>query len=770
MGELATLISDLALLLVVAAITTLLCKKLRQPVVIGYILAGFLIGPVVSFLPTVGDMENIDLWAEIGVIFLMFSLGLDFSLHKLATVGGTGVISALVQIGGMMLLGYLVGQLLGWSAMDSIFLGGMLSMSSTMISIKAIEDMGLKERPFTKLAIGTLVIEDIVAIFLLVVLSTIAVSQGVSGMELAATIAKLMFYLILWLLLGIYIIPTFLQKTKKLMSDETLLVTALGICFGMVWLADAIGFSSALGAFLAGSILAGTIQGEHIAELVNPCKDLFGAVFFVSVGLMVVPSMLVEYFVPIVILTLLTIFGKLVLLIVGMLAAGEDLSTSVYAAASQTQIGEFSFIIATLGTSLNVTSDFLYPVIVAVSVVTTFTTPYLIRSSDAICAGIQRIIPRRWQEAATRYQAAKSAKPRNTLDPDWKQFLKGYLITFFIYSVILLGISMLGDLLLLPLLQRAIPNATIAALVTCLITLVLMAPFLPPMMIYRRRNFTTLLVKSYANRLPLMLLLILRVAATVFFVALPVCLMLHVPLWLVALVAIPLVFILSRSDWLMGRYLEIEARFLINFNEKRLHELQQKQGEKEEPDHRWLDERLLVATFRCTEESTAANRELKDLQWGLLMQVDVIKLVRGRKHINIPEGSERILPGDHVYVLGSEEALENFKAVNQAQHFLQGSEEAAVTLHAFINNQDQWHEEQQLFVYAVTVQKGSPLVGCSLRNSGIKSNWSASLIGVERGMLPILNVSPNFVFNVDDLLWVLGPQRMGRQLIKEELL
>ena len=404
MGHLATLISDLALLLVVAGFTTLLCKKINQPLVIGYILAGFLIGPVVSFVPTVGDMNNINLWAEIGVIFLMFSLGLEFSLHKLATVGNTGVISALLQIGGMMILGYGIGIAMGWSTMNSMFLGGMLSMSSTMITIKAIEDLGLKEETFTKVTIGTLVIEDIVAIFLMVVLSTVSVSQGVSGLELAGTIGKLMIYLVVWLMLGIYLIPSFLQKTQNLMTDETLQVSALGICFGMVWLADAIGFSSALGAFLAGSIMAGTVHGERIEPLVNPCKDLFGAVFFVSVGLMVVPSMLLEYLVPILILTVATIAGKIILLTAGMLIGGEDLKTALYSATSQTQIGEFSFIIATLGISLGVTSDFLYPVIVAVSVITTFTTPYLIRSTDGLYNLLLKIVPNQWQVQINRYK------------------------------------------------------------------------------------------------------------------------------------------------------------------------------------------------------------------------------------------------------------------------------------------------------------------------------------------------------------------------------
>lgn len=765
MGHLATLISDLALLLVVAGITTLLCKRINQPLVIGYILAGFLIGPVVSFVPTIGDMNNINLWAEIGVIFLMFSLGLEFNLHKLAEVGSTAIISALVQIGGMMVVGYGIGIAMGWSTMNSIFLGGMLSMSSTMITIKAIEDMGLKEMPFTGLTIGILVIEDIVAIFLMVVLSTIAVSQGISGVELISTIGKLMLYLVLWLLLGIYLIPSFLQKIQNLMSDETLLVTSLGICFGMVWLADAIGFSSALGAFMAGSILAGTVHGERIEHLVNPCKDLFGAVFFVSVGLMVVPAMLVQYIVPIVILTVATIVGKALLLTGGLLASGENLRDSLFGAMSQTQIGEFSFIIANLGISLGVTSDFLYPVVVAVSVVTTFTTPYLIRSVDGVEKLLNKVMPQKWRNNIRRYQNEKAASSKKPKDMDWRLFLKGYSTTFLIYGILLFGITELGRLALLPALSDALQNSTVAAVLTCVAVYVIMAPLLPPMMIFRKQYFTALWLKSFANHLPLLLLVCLRTAVTVFLVARPVSIMLRVPDWVVLLIAVPVILGLSRSNWLIGRYLEIEARFLNNFNEKKLQELQQ---DKEKP-HDWLDEQLRVASYICAKGSGVADKELKDLEWGKLMQVDVIKIVRGRKHINVPEGDDQIQEGDRLYILGAEKALENFDLMNQRHNLLLESETEPVSLHEFIANQDQWSEEQQLYAYAVAVKKDSPLAGCSIRESGIKSNWSACLIGIERGMMPILNLSSRFIINADDLLWVLGPQKMGQHLVKNEL-
>lgn len=767
MGHLATLISDLALLLVVAGITTLFCKKMNQPTVIGYILAGFLIGPVVSFIPTIGDSANITLWAEIGVIFLMFSLGLEFSLHKLVTVGNTGVISALVQIAGMLVLGFGLGIAMGWSTMDSIFLGGMLSMSSTMITIKAINDLGLKEERFTNLAIGTLVIEDIVAIFLLVILSTISVSQGVSGLDLIFTIGKLMFYLVLWLLLGIYLIPSFLQKTQDLMSDETLLVTSLGICFAMVWLADAIGFSTALGAFLAGSILAGTIHGERVEHLVTPCKDLFGAVFFVSVGLMVVPSMLIEYFFPILLLTVAVIVGKAFLLVAGMMVAGEELRTSMYGAMSQTQIGEFSFIIANLGIGLGVTSEFLYPVIVAVSVVTTFTTPFFIKSSDKLVAVLENLLPDKWQKAMERYRNEKLAIEKEEKNPEWKEYLKDYASRFIIYGILILGIGEIGQLLLYPALCDLISHGEIAAVLSCLLIYVVIAPMLPPMVRAKRKSFTTLWLQSYTNRLPLVLLSGFRILVSLLLVIRPAYQLLQIPLWLVTIVAVPLVFLLSRSKVIIGRQLEMEARFLLNFNEKKLQEFQEATGGKK---HAWLDEQLLVAAYYCPKESDAAGKTLKELQWGRVFQVNIIKIIRDEMHINIPEGEETIQGDDLILVLGTEKTLMNFSLMNGRRCLLLESEEEPATLHEYIKNQDSDTETNQLFACAVPVQKDSSFVGVSIRDSKIKAEWNANLIGIERGVLPILNPEPDFVLNADDLLWVLGSQRMGQKLIEKGLL
>ena len=387
------LISDLAVMLITAGLITILFKKINQPLVLGYILAGFLISTYFPFFPTVVDTENIETWSEIGIIFLMFHLGLEFNLHKLARVGSTAIITAIVEVAGILVMGFAAGRLLGFSVMDSIFLGGMLSMSSTTIIIKAFDELNMKKKKFTELVFGTLVIEDIVGIFMMVILSTISVSKNVSGGEVFTSLFVMVLYLVVWLILGIYLLPTFLNKTIKLMNDEMLLIVALGVCFGMVILADILGFSSALGAFLAGSLLAGTVHVERIEHLTKGVKDLFGAIFFLSVGMLVNPETLVNYALPIVVITIVTIAGKLIFSTLGMLLSGQTLANSMMSGFSLAQIGEFAFIIASLGMSLGVTGNYLYPIVVSVSVITTFTTPFFIKGAPKAVSVVEKHLP-----------------------------------------------------------------------------------------------------------------------------------------------------------------------------------------------------------------------------------------------------------------------------------------------------------------------------------------------------------------------------------------
>jgi CPA2 family monovalent cation:H+ antiporter-2 len=479
MSELEPLIADLALILICAGSMTLLFKRLKQPVVLGYIVAGFLASPNMTYMPSVTDLHGIHLWSEIGVIFLLFSLGLEFSFRKILRMGATPIIAACAVIAGMMLVGMSTGQLFGWSQMDCIYLGGMLAMSSTTIIFKAFDDMGLRQKRFAGLVLSVLIIEDILAIVLMVMLSTLAVSKEFEGSQMLMSILKLAFFLVLWFVVGIYLIPLFLRKVKSLMSNETLLITALALCFGMVVIASAVGFSAAFGAFIMGSILAETVEREQIEHLVSPVKDLFGAIFFVSVGMMVDVALIAEYIVPILCIVVAIMLGQTILSTCGFLLAGQPLKTAMQCSFSLTQIGEFAFILATLGTSLHVTSDFLYPIVVAVSVFTTFTTPYMIRLAEPAYGVVERLMPQRWRSKLQDYaEASNDEMPESGEQQSrWKAHLKSVAVTVGIHCVLCMAIIALMLYFGKPFISNLLP-APWDGIVTAFITLSIVAPFL----------------------------------------------------------------------------------------------------------------------------------------------------------------------------------------------------------------------------------------------------------------------------------------------------
>ena len=754
------LIVDLALMLLVAGAMTLLFKKLGQPLVLGYIITGFLVGPYFGYFPGVTDAVSVHTWSEIGIIILMFSLGLEFNLHKLASVGGTAIITAITEVVCMLGIGVGVGQLMGWTIMNSIFLGCLLAMSSTTIIIKAFDDLKLRGQKFTELVFGTLVIEDIAGIFMMVILSTVAVSQGITGGELAGTLLTMILYLALWLLLGIFLIPTLLKKTKSLMNEETLMVVSLGLCFGMVLLATHLGFSSALGAFLAGSLLAGTVLAEKIEHVNKPVKDLFGAVFFISVGMMVDPAVVVQYIVPIVVITLVTIFGKSFFSAIGVLLSGQPLRIAVKSGLSLAQIGEFSFIIAALGISLGVTSDFIYPIVVAVSVITTLTTPYTIKSTDAVYGFLNKHLPKRLLNYLNRNTSENQMEVEQ--DSNWASFIKKYFSQLLIYGVIMIGIILLAVTFLWPFLT-GLMNYTVASVLSLVIILATMAPFINQCLTKRNKYFIPLWFGGRSNRLPLLALTILRLAIMVVLVILPARLIFDFSTWFMVLGAVLLVFLISRSDKLIAPYMQIEARFLSNFNERNL-----ESRKDTEPEHRWLDEQIYVAKFVCDENVIKRGSSLMDMSWSRL-GIKVIKIVRDEKHINIPAGKEKLVPGDLVYVTGSAMQLNNLNTISKIE--LSKNESGAYhTLREFVVKQQEHDETDQLYCYALTVEKDDALVGKSIKDSGIKNEWECFLLGLERNLLPMVSPDINMRINAGDIIWLLGSRKMLSKMVKADVI
>ena len=748
--HLPELISDLAIILLTGGIVTLIFRKLNQPLVLGYILAGFLIGPYMPFFFTVTDSVSIKTWSEIGVIILMFGLGLEFNLHKLMSVGGTGVIAALTEVTGMLLVGYFVGIALGWSSMDSLFLGGMLSMSSTTIIIKAFGDLNVTKERFAQLVFGTLVIEDIAGIFMMIILSTISVGQSVSGTELGVKLLMLVLYLVLWLLAGIYLLPTALKKANHLMSDETLLIVSLGLCFGMVLLADSLGFSSALGAFMAGSLLAGTVHAERVEHLTQGVKDLFGAVFFISVGMMLEPAMLLEHWLPIVVLTLATLVAKLFFSTLGVLLSGQSLKTAVQCGASLAQIGEFAFIIAALGLSLGVIADYIYPIIIAVSVITTLTTPFCIRGADKIYMSISKLLPEKLRRKLERYTNDERSQAQQ--DNDWAAYISRYIKGLALYGVIMLGVDIIGRSFLLPFLADILPGQMPAKLISLALIYLGMAVFIRPMLDLRAPQYMTLWLKGSFYRLPLMALTGIRALIIVLLFFIPLNQILGIAgLWLLPLIALA-VFIAYRTGWLNAAYLKVEARFLANLNERRLAAFTD-QAEAA----RWLDEQLYVDKFLCPE--SAAGKSLKDLGWGQRFGVNVIKLSRGRKQINMPPAHSHLSVGEKIYVLGEREKL---RLLRQS---LGLEEREPPTLRAFIAAQEE--SDKSLYSYALNIEKGSSLEGSSIRDSGIRENYDCMILGLQRENLPLAQPDVNMVINSGDLVWILGSGSMAGKVLAE---
>ena len=767
MAHLPQIIVDLAMILLVAGVTTILFKKLNQPLVLGYIIAGFITGPHFSFFPTVSDSANIQVWSEIGVIFLLFALGLEFSFYKLKSVGNTAFIATAVEIGGMLGVGYVAGSLLGWSHMDSIFLGGMLAMSSTTIIIKAFEDLKLKGQRFTEMVFGVLIVEDIAGIIMMVMLSTLA-AAGISTLELAMGVGRLAFFLTLWFVMGMYLIPTFFKKAKDLMNDETLIVASVGLCLGMVVLATHMGFSAALGAFIMGSLIAEAPNAEHIEHLVKPVKDLFGAVFFVSVGMLVDPSLLLQYWFPILCLVAVTIIGKLIFSTGGVLAAGQNLNISMHCGFSLAQIGEFSFIIASLGMSLGVISDFLYPIIVAVSVVTTFTTPFFIMAANPAYKAVNKILPNKLLQWLDRYTDADD----EASDNDWRVLLQEYFTRMFIFLTLLFAIAMGAKYYLLPYLQDSL-NLPYSNLIGGTLTLLVMSPILRVILTSRTRNaelFSVLWFKKRSNHLPLMILLVIKMVVAAGFLMYVFQSLIQLP-YIVSLVAVAAVgYLIYSSDWLLSEYLRIESRFLVNLNEKHMRKHRDAQRQKQGASDTWFDEDLQLARYKLSQGSSFIGKTLLQTNFRSNYGCNILQVTSPNNVADMP-GAEHVLEADSsILVIGTREQFKMLTAAIEGKKLDLEQVAKPLSLREFMLHDHEEEPELRFLSLAITIDQHSKLLGKSIKDANIRENWSALVIGLERGAYTITNPNVSLTFEKGDLLWILGKQKMMNTLIKEEVL
>lgn len=747
MSQLTPLISDLALILICAGIMTLIFKKLKQPLVLGYIVAGFICTPHFKFTPSVVDSASIHIWSEIGVIFLLFALGLEFSFKKLMKVGGSAVISACTIIFCMILVGVFVGWTFGWNRMDCIYLGGMLAMSSTTIIYKAFDDMGLRQQRFAGLVLSILILEDILAIVLMVMLSTMAVSQNFEGGEMVYSILKLLFFLILWFVVGIYGIPLFLKRVRKLMSDETLLIVSLALCFGMVYLAALVGFSPAFGAFIMGSILSETIESEHIGKLVSPVKDLFGAIFFVSVGMMVDPAMIVEYKYQILVIVLAVLLGQTIFGTTGVLLSGQPLKTAMQCGFSLTQIGEFAFIIASLGVSLKVTSHFLYPIVVAVSVITTFLTPYMIRLAVPAYNVIDKYMPSRWRRLLDRYSSGASVANHSN---NWKKLVIAIIRIVLIYAVLSIAVTALFLHFIVPLATDMLGDLW-GRILGAVLTITAIAPFLRAMIMKKNRSeeFKSLWSDSRFNHAPLISIILLRIVIAIGFIVFIIENLFRASAALMVGIAIIVVCAMILSRFLKKQSIVLERTFVRNLHYK---EIQQEYLGEKQPEYagRLLDRDLHLSDFLIPAESAWAGKTLRELDLGKKYDVHVASIIRGKHRLNIPDGNTCIFPNDLIQVIGTDEQLSLFASV------------AEKAIHTY-DDEDFGKHEMKLKQFVVA--KDSPFVGHSIIECGIRNKYHCLVVGIESAGEDVLRTPQvHMPLKEDDVVWVVGKEDDLNQL------
>ncbi len=740
MAEIPNLIEDLALILVVAGIVTLVFKKLKQPLVLGYIVAGFLVSPHMPYIMSVVDKGDIHTWADIGVMFLLFSLGLDFSFKKILKMGMAPVIAALTIIFSMMTLGILVGHSFEWNRMDCIFLGGMLAMSSTTIIYKAFDDLGLRQQRFASLVMSVLILEDVLAIVMMVMLSAIASGNNPDGGEMLGSILKIGFFLVLWFVVGIFLIPLFFRKTRKLMNSETMVIVALGLCCLMAVLSTKVGFSSAFGAFVMGSIIAETVEADKIIKLVEPVKNLFGAIFFVSVGMLVEPKVLVDYAIPILVLVLTILLGQGIFGTAGFMLSGQSLKNAMRCGFSMAQIGEFAFIIASLGLSLGVIGKFLYPVVVAVSVITTFLTPYMIRFAEPCYNHIEKHLPKKW---VRRMNHVGNAHQNSTEEENaWKVLLRKMLINTAIYGILSTAVVTLMLTFVLPLCRNMLghwPGNAVCGLLTVL----MISPFLRSMVMKNVHSdeFRQLWTESLLNRLPLIFTMIVRVAIAAMFIFYIVNYLtrfkeaLMITIAGVALVAM----VLSRR--LKHRSIKLERLFIKNLRSREIAE--QVNGERRPLfEGRLLDRDIHIGNFDIPEDSTWIGRTLKDLQFRNRFGVHVSSILRGSLRINIPNGRQIIFPGDRISVIGSDEQLKNFSQAIANE----------------LIPEDPEIEKREMKLRKFILSDGTPFIGKTLAESGIRDRYGCMVVGVEEGQENLTLVDPQRKFEKGDIIWLVGEE------------
>lgn len=747
------MIQDLALILIVAAVVTLVFKRLRQPLVLGYIVAGFLVSPHMPYVMSVASKQNVQEWADIGVMFLLFSLGLDFSFKKIVKMGAAPIIAAVTIVLSMMMTGYSVGTLFGWGHIDCVFLGGMLAMSSTTIIYKAYDDLGLRQQRFAQLVMSVLILEDILAIVLMVMLSAVATGDSPDGGQMLMSVLRLGFFLVLWFVVGIFALPLLLRKARRLMTAETLLVTALGLCCMMAVVSAKAGFSPAFGAFVMGSILAETVEAEKIERVTEPVKNLFGAVFFVSVGMLVEPQVLVEYALPIAAIVFAILAGQMLFGTLGFFLSGQTLHTAMRCGFSMAQIGEFAFIIASLGMSLHVIAPYLYPVVVAVSVITTFLTPYMIRGAEPAYRMAERHLPHSfliWLDSLTTrsvahgtalYDAGKDSCPPCSPRQLWHRLLRSMALNTVVYTIILIAVTYVMLTVVLLLMRTALPHWW-ANGVTGVLTVVALAPFMRAIVMKKNHSpeWRELWGLSPLHRLPLLFTVVARAAICLAFLFYVCNYLARFADALVITLGVCLILVMVLSRSIKRRSIGLERLFLQNLRSR---EAQARVSGARLPSYagRLVERDLNIAEVVVPENSTWAGQTLAELRLRERFAVHVSSILRSGRRQNIPYGTERIFPADRLQVIGTDEQIATLCRAAASD---------------VLPDDERDPSSRETIMRQVTLPRRSPLVGKALRDSRLREDYGLLVVGMEQGQPNLTAVNPAHTFQPGDILWFVG--------------
>lgn len=770
MIELPELVRDLSAILLIAGLTTIICQKLKQPVILGYIIAGFFTGPNFTFYPTVTNTEIITNWSEIGIIVLLFALGLEFSFYKLKEIGGPAFIATFIIMLGVMALGFACGQVLGWNTMNCLFLGAMLSMSSTAIIAKNFETLQGGDTSFKEFVIGILVVEDIFSILFIVILTTIAKTHAIpEATRLLTVIAKLIFYLILWFVTGMYLIPTLFKKVRALANNETILVLALGLCFSMTVLVNKMGVSAALGAFMMGSFIAETPDIEKIQRLIAPIKDLFGAIFFVSVGMLVNPQLIFEHTTPIIAIIIVATLGKFIVAFLGSIIAGYNIDTSMRSSFSLAPIGEFSFIIASIGISYKVIESYLYPIIVTSAAITIFLAPYCLKGADKVSAWVKTLLPEKILQRIERYSKHNS----NHDNSEWQKLLSDLGMRLLIVTVMLLAISLGANTYVEPYVNNILDHPY-SNMVTGLISFIVMLPFLTMLLANKVTHpelFTTLWFKGRSNHLPLLILVLIKVLVATGFIYYFFIELLEASTPISIGATLIAIFLISTSNWLLGEYLHLESRFLININHQHLMNSRKKLNITKPSDSILLfDQQLFLAKYHIAKGAPHTGKALKDYNIRQWSGCNILQAVHKGEVVDMPSKDYLLKDDTTILIIGIAEQIKFFSTT-----ILKNSSDLKelvppISLRDFTADEVLNPPKSQFLPCAITIDNYSDLIGKSIMSTNIREEWHCMIIGIERGLYVDYNPNIATIFEKGDVLWVLGKQNMINKLVLDEVL